>query len=282
MDIVPFDRRYFDSLFKCFVEVFSVSKGKIRLTREEFEIRIYNKLQINNESSQLIVEKDKVLGFVLHSVGEFHDQRYLYNGGTGILESQRKKRLGHVLLERALTAGSGLAEKVILEVVEDNEPALRLYESHGFRPVRSFRCFKRERVPTTSINSEVEIQVRNIGKVERFEGWDEFETSFADSLQHTSKNPYEKVLVASIDKEAVGYIMFQPHIGRISRLVVNPAFRRRYVASTLIKKVQELAGVKSLTMMNIPEDQSEMIQFLEAKGFSNGLNQIEMEKSLSN
>ena len=280
MEVIPYNQQYFDALFRCFIEVFSVSKGKIKLTKEEFEIRITHKLGLHERASRLLVEKDKVLGFVLHTVGDFRGKRYLYNGGTGILESERKKRLGHVLLEKALSAASGLAEKAILEVVEDNEPALKLYESHGFEPTRPFKCFRRERIPTTHVNNKVDIGECTIEELKPYVGWNEFETSFADSMQHVARNTYEMAMLARLEDEPAGFIVLQPHIGRISQLVVNPAFRRRHIASTLIKKVQEIASSKSLTMMNIPYDQTGMIQFLETKGFVNGLNQIEMEKTL--
>jgi GNAT superfamily N-acetyltransferase len=54
-------------------------------------------------------------------------------GGLGVVPSARGRGLGRALMEAALAKAP---DDVTLEVIEQNEPALRLYESLGFEPAR--------------------------------------------------------------------------------------------------------------------------------------------------
>ena len=88
----------------------------------------------------------------------------------------------------------------------------------------------------------------------------------------------ERLLEAYVEGELAGYVIFQPATGRISQLAVGPAWRGHYVGSTLVRAAEEDCGGKRLSVLNVPEEESGMILFLEKAGFENQVDQYEMEK----
>lgn len=54
-------------------------------------------------------------------------------GGLGVVPAARRRGVGHALMEAVLAAAP---PEVTLEVIEQNEPAIRLYEDLGFERVR--------------------------------------------------------------------------------------------------------------------------------------------------
>src|SRR5207244_5154868 len=69
-------------------------------------------------------------------------------GGLGVIASHRHRGIGRALMEAVL---ADAPPSVSLEVIEQNEPALRLYETLGFERTRILEVWSlREDVPETS------------------------------------------------------------------------------------------------------------------------------------
>jgi len=281
MEICSYDEKYFGRLYKCFNSVFGGSPGRLLLKEEDFFIRIHQKLDLDQELSHLLIKGEEVLGFVLYSSKVVGKERIIYNGGTGVDVRFRGKKFGHLLLEKSLEyAQKKVSSKAYLEVVDKNDVAQSLYEKYGFVPTRILRCFKRKRIPTSSLFGDFHLRSSSISEVSHYQTWDDFDTGFHDSwvsLKDSSK--VENAYLAFYKDQAVGYIILQQHIGRVSRLAVNPQFRRGRIATFLVKSAQDLVGDKQLTFMNVPDDQHGFLNFLTSRGFENGITQIEMVKT---
>jgi len=69
-------------------------------------------------------------------------------GGLGVIASHRRRGIGLALMDAVL---ADAPPSVSLEVIEQNEPALRLYETLGFERTRVLEVWSlREEVPETS------------------------------------------------------------------------------------------------------------------------------------
>lgn len=79
--------------------------------------------------SRVALDGDEPVGVV--NLGVRGDRGWI--GGLGVVPHARHRGVGRALMDAVLEAGPPL---VTLEVLEQNEPALRLYESLGFRRLR--------------------------------------------------------------------------------------------------------------------------------------------------
>ena len=79
--------------------------------------------------SRVALDGDEPVGVV--NLGVRGDRGWI--GGLGVVPHARRRGVGRALMDAVLEAGPPL---VTLEVLEQNEPALRLYESLGFRRLR--------------------------------------------------------------------------------------------------------------------------------------------------
>jgi ribosomal protein S18 acetylase RimI-like enzyme len=90
-----------------------------------------------NPSRSLVALVDgKPVGFIQSGVKDISGRRLSWNGGTAIVPEYRGQGVGKRLMVAAMEVYQETRVDVAtLEVLVENTPALRLYESFGFRPV---------------------------------------------------------------------------------------------------------------------------------------------------
>jgi ribosomal protein S18 acetylase RimI-like enzyme len=92
---------------------------------------------------------------------------------------------------------------------------------------------------------------------------------------------YKQILGAFSGGKCVGYVVFSPTFGRIAQFAVSPPFRRRGVASALLRAVQgEMADGFSMQVINIDVNLESAMRFLAAHGFYERLRQFEMTRRI--
>ncbi len=263
----------FEPLFETFTAAFANNAVRFQLSKEDFNYRIHKKLLINHQISGALFDKERMAGFILHSSASYEGIPTAYNGGTGVLSEFRNQKVAEQLYGFLIPRIQSLfLSRIVLEVVENNDKAIALYEKLGFKIRRKFRCYKLEK----SLDYETDIKFTE-GKIQDIDfSYHDFHPSFIDSEEHL-KRGYEKVLlVRDEDNNLQGYLIMQPHIGRISQIAVNRICRHQKIGKGLIRVAQNHTS-RPLFIMNIPEDESEFDRFLRACGFQNQVNQYEME-----
>ncbi|HEX6460122.1 MAG TPA: GNAT family N-acetyltransferase [Thermoleophilaceae bacterium] len=131
MQLVAADSISLSALAALFNEGFSDYLVPMRLSESQFRDHLQNN-DIDLSCSRVLVE-DEPVAFSL--VGLRAEEAWI--GGMGTVPARRRRALG----ERALVASMDAASErgasgVWLEVIDRNEPALRLYEKLGFELVR--------------------------------------------------------------------------------------------------------------------------------------------------
>ena len=279
MKVVAYQHTFFDSLLNCFNEAFSKNKVKLQLSPHDFRIRLYHKLHLDPNLSRLIVLNDQVVGFALFAAHENLKQGY--NGGTGVLPKCQKQGFGDLLMTECLAAFQKKKIQTLwLEVLEDNTAALTLYDKHGFVPTRKLLCFRRDKIKSGAVRNDLEIRPATQWQRAKYEAFSNYENAFIDRFPHLVHNKNHELVLEAYSGDLVGFIIFQPHIGRISQLAVIEGHRREKVASTLVYHAQRYCPSLPLTVMNVPEGRKDMTGFLESRGFQNQISQIEMKKEL--
>lgn len=269
------------SLYQAFVNAFSNYFVQFHPSRSQFEQRLFYKLNVRLDLSGAVFDQGNVVAFVLHSLGTHQGLLTAYNGGTGVVPAFRQQGLGQslyrFLLPTLMEAG---AQRVLLEVIRENHVAQQLYQGLGFQPQRELRCFAlrtsliKDNMPTVPVRQTYQLPA-NIRAIRSFE------PTFMDSDGQLPHNLAAETILEAVESETtIGYIIFQHEIGRISQLAVQAEHRQRGIGRLLVSKAQQLSRTHQLTIMNIPETETDTLSALERIGFVNEVNQVEMELRL--
>jgi ribosomal protein S18 acetylase RimI-like enzyme len=262
----------FDKLHEAFCLAFSDSEIALQPSKNEFKHRLDKKLNVDYSISGASYDGSDLIGFILHSYNVYEGIPTAYNGGTGVIPGFRNQKTAYEIYEFLLPRIRAKSiVRIILEVVESNEGAIRLYRKLGFVFKRSFRCYKQtSKMDLTHVK---EVTVGNMSQVNF--SFNDFEPSFGDSEEQL-KFGDEQVLVTRKDGEIVGHLIFQPSTGRISQMAVSRIYRSERFGESLLFAAQELSK-RPLTIMNVPSGELGMHRFLKKCGFINQVNQLEME-----
>jgi len=259
-------------LHRAFNLAFTDYNVTINTTLAEFEYRINKKLLIDYDISAATFDGPELLGFILHTSNNYEGLLTAYNGGTGVIPGFRNQDLAEEIYQFLIPKiRDHSISRILLEVVENNEKAIRLYEKLGFMYRRSFVCFKQ--VKPLKLTQMQKVEAGTFKDIDTINN--DFEPSFGDTESQLAKGD-ERVIVAKKDDRIVGHLIFQPQNGRISQIAVSRVFRSERFGESLIYAAQQITN-KSLTVMNIPSNEIGMRKFLQKCGFENQVNQFEME-----
>lgn len=279
VDIREYAPEQFPMLHQAFIGAFSDYMVGFQPTSAQFDQRINYKFKIAPSLSALAWHEETPVGFVLHTLNDYQGKRTAYNGGTGVISQYRNTGVASsiygFLIPKITSSG---AERILLEMIDENSYAGKLYESLGFRFTRVLKCF---RLKSQILPNQTHRIVLSKKWKAQYHNHFSFMPSFMDSpeqIVHNLQN--EIILEAYHQEELAGHLIFQPLLGRISQLAIKPSLRGLGISRSLLAECQKLSEIKRLTIMNIPEDQHASIDALQSLGFENELNQFELELTL--
>lgn len=267
-------------MYIAFLDSFSDYKIPFRLTKEQFVRKFVEKLRMDFSISVGAFDKNNIVGFIFSAINFYEGKLTAYNGGTGVRPAYRGQKLTlqmyyyliPLLKERKV-------KQCVLEVLTENDRAIKAYRSIGFRETKYFRCYKLESRTLKVRRPAVSLEIFGV----KSPNWDLYEhfsdqhPSFLDSALMINNNlANETIIEAHHENQCVGYAIFQPAFGRISQVGVAPDFRNKGIGSNLIKYIQTTSKQKTLTVINIEKGAQNTIDLFESLGFQNQLNQYEM------
>jgi ribosomal protein S18 acetylase RimI-like enzyme len=148
--LVPADSVDFDALLALFNGAYSDYFVPLQLDRAGLEYTI-DVCDIDLAASRVALEDDRPVAFAFLALrGEEG-----WIGGMGTLPTHRRRGLGEEALTEVLAnAGTRGATSVRLEVIEQNEPARRLYEKLGFAHERDLNVWILDSAPPQITNAQ--------------------------------------------------------------------------------------------------------------------------------
>lgn len=219
---------------------------------------------------------NELRGFILHAPDDHLHPTMLYNGGTGVIPAYRGQRLVQQMYDHFIPRyhQQGI-QKIILEVISSNIPAIKAYSSTGFEKIRTINAYKGNiRIDKTPAGISV--------KENKTPDWSvlatfmDMEPTWSNSVSTLLREaPFTTTWEAAINGETVGYISVHRDTRRIRNIAVHSRFRRQGVGSTLLRyAATHLDG--PFTIINIDENFREIGLFLERAGLEQYLSQYEM------
>jgi ribosomal protein S18 acetylase RimI-like enzyme len=270
-------------LFDTFLEAFGDYAIDISGYRQETFVNRAIKNGVDFESSVGLFEGDRMVGYTLIGIDSWKGVLSAYDIGTGITKPHRGKGLARGMFEHALPRLRGLGVKTfVLEVLQQNEPAIKAYEKTGFHITRGFDCFELAWDLIEEGEAPMIISLER-GSLAIFETALDWRPSWENSFASIRRIPDSVSLYgALIDDVPRGLIVYYPALNWIMSIVVDRAYRRKGIGSALVRHLKDTIGGAGprARLVNVQHDDSGMIAFLERLGFENFVGQYEMELDL--
>jgi ribosomal protein S18 acetylase RimI-like enzyme len=225
----------------------------------------------------------ELVGFTLVGIDYFQGCYAAFDASTGIIKAYRGQGLAKAMFDFILPKlrAEGV-EKFYLEVLQENEPAIRAYKKAGFAIHREMDSFKINLdeihfndVGVKSI-SILPIKEPDLEMVADFFDW---LPSWENSLSSIRRIPDEvQVLGAFVDGTLVGCLVYYPTLNWILSLAVHPSHRRHQIGSAMLSylNMQIASNVRVTKIINVDHADDGMISFLQNVGFRFAFNQFEM------
>jgi aminocarboxymuconate-semialdehyde decarboxylase len=198
----------FNSLYACFLAAFSDYEVDMRMSHEEFRLRLMRD-GVRLEMSAGAFDGERMIGFCINGIDEWREKTTAYDAGTGVIPAYRGRGVAKELfafLEVKLKE-TGVAQ-YLLEVLTSNVPAATLYRKLGFVDTRRLAVFRSASPPGERPAGHSNIAVRAIERPD----WQLFQTfwdgypSWQNSIGAVDRVSNErKIIGAFAYEECVGY-----------------------------------------------------------------------------
>ncbi len=274
--LIPED---FLSLYQATLAAFADYAVPLKMRVDQFENHFaQNAIDINFCVGAF--EQEKMVGYTLNGFGRWHDKETAYDAGTGVLPEYRNKGIAKAIFKFLLPELRKLKiEQMLLEVMSDNEKAIRLYQKLGFEVSRNLRYFEQTDLIEVKCQDK-NIEIKQIEKIEwkNIKSFCDGYTSwqFSDEAIERKTAPTD-FFAAFHGDQCIGYSILFPSSGLIVQIAVDKKYRNRSVGSMLLAKMQmNNKNKKVLRMSNIDDALESLIKFAEKMKFKPIISQIEM------
>lgn len=274
------DESYFEILLEKFGEAFSDYARPFELDLVKFRNHI-NLNAVDLSRSVGCFDNGELIGFSLNGFGKWNGKETVYDAGTGVIPSKRKLGASEAMFRFMMPVfkRDGI-EQVLLEVINNNTPAVNLYKKLGFEIQRTLLFMEALENLDPNVRPEGETLVRPITAddlISMKELWDT-RPSWQNSNEAIARSEdLRTILGAFVKGECVGYVAYSTGLGRIAQFVVDRRFRQRGVGSKLMAEMQKRSDPEAkMQVINLDASLTESVEFFKNRGFEIALSQYEM------
>lgn len=272
------------TIHETFKEAFADYQIDISYMTLEVMTRRFTKNGFRPDLSVGIFDKGELKGFTIVGTGIFKNSRTAYDIMTGLVKDYRGQGLANKMFDLIKTKMKTQAiNKFCLEVLQENEAAIKAYEKTGFIKARKFNCYSLNLVELKQakhIQTIVFIDHAKKSDLDYFVKSLDWEPSWENHFESIKRIPDQvDIFVARSLNKNIGLLVYYPTIKWILGLVVDPAYRNKGVASSLLEYlVLNLSPeVEKIHLINVLEDDIGMNNFLIKSGFKEYTRQFEMQ-----
>ncbi|MCP4660969.1 MAG: GNAT family N-acetyltransferase, partial [bacterium] len=268
------DRVSREQLFQAHCEAFSdYAVDMSYMTEERIAMRAV-KNNVDFDVSVGVFDGERMVGFTLIAVDRWQGELAAFDAGTGIVPGFRGQGLAQKMFDHAIPK---LVERgvtrFLLEVLVPNEAAIRAYRKVGFEITRQVGCFVLEPgwVPAAAkLDDSLPIRPVDRDTIAPFRDHVDWQPSWENGFPAIRRIPDELVMFGAFAGiTCVGVIVYSPQFNWIMSLVVERPYRRRGIASALVRQLVEHLpdGVSKVKMINVDRSDEGMLRLLDRLGF---------------
>lgn len=275
MKLITLDQIEFSKIVDCFNLSFSDYFIKFQVDENYLRTR-WHGANMHYSLSAGVMDNDSLVGLMVIGVGERSGKKTSYNGGTGVIPTHRGNgyttKMYDFLFPKFKSFG---VECHLLEVIQQNEKAIHLYEKAGLKIDRGLNSYGGEILLDKKRNAEVEI--KEINQLD----W-KLVNSFMDyiptwdftNIAIMRNRPNYQFYGAYKEEKIVGYAIVKKADGMIMQFGIAPKERRKGIGSTLFFYLKN--NYSKIKIVNVDDREKHVIAFINHIGLNNTINQYEM------
>ncbi len=269
-----------------FLEAFAdYSMGSPAGLSEERLLLRMRKNAVDYDLSVAAYNDGRMVGFTLIGVDAWGGRLTAYDAGTGIVPAFRGQGLARRMFDRALAPlRERGVEFFVLEVLQNNEPAIKAYRKAGFEISRELRSYVADTAAVVGRSTPRwnlrPIDVARFEDVARDADW---LPSFENRISAVRCLADDVTLVGAFDGEdCVGAYVYSAPLRWLLSIVVRPSHRRRGIGRALLAHAAANVpeGVTRVAALNVDGSDTGMQAFFAESGFAELVDQYEMTRLL--
>lgn len=268
-----------DELLEVFNHSFSDYMVPLKLTKQQLESKL-NSENIKLPLSAGVFENNKAIGFILHGYDTINGMATAYNGGTGVIPGKRGSNLTAKMYEYIMPVlhQQGI-KKIQLEVITENNAAIKVYEKIGFAINRSLYCWKGtiSKKQITGKFSIADLNEYDWEKLKSFWNWNPSWQNAVRAVENIKSSNISKGLYYKND--LIGYIIYNPITKRVQQFAVDKSYRNKGAGRLLHETIAAINN-NEITIINADGSATETTAFLNKLGLKIFIAQHEMELGL--
>jgi ribosomal protein S18 acetylase RimI-like enzyme len=267
-----------EKIHEAFSDAFSEYEVKLDMPLEKL-VEMMKTRDLNPDYSVGCFDGDLLVGFILTGYREINGQKVCYDGGTGVIKAYQRKGVGEMLLkELLLILRKKQVERFVLEVLENNTPAINLYEKHSFEKTRKLECFEIEKtdlrsVPDRGFGITVTNPATLIQNEEKYRLYSPTWQNEIQSVLNVSEN-YTCISLSCTSK-ILGYGFIHKTKGDIPQIGILEEWKQWGLEAHLIAELAKHTESEKIIVLNVEAD-NYLGETLRKLGFRNSVNQWEM------
>ncbi|NMM61670.1 GNAT family N-acetyltransferase [Clostridium sp. P21] len=268
-----------EKLYKTFLEAFSDYQVKIDLPILKFQQMLQRRGYISKVSIGAF-ENNTLVGFLLNGIRYWDGKLTAYDTGTGVIKTYREHGItSNMIFNTKQLLGEMGVEQYLLEVIQSNISAVRLYKKQGFEILREFECFnldKNKYTPTAAYETQHINSITKSNWKEFAKFWD-FKPSWQNSID--SVNDASGTFVYSIiiiDNTIVGYGIIDKYTGDIPQIAVDKNYRGRGIGRSIFADLLKNTEAYNVKVLNVDNHCDSVKDFLFNLKFQQNVSQYEM------
>lgn len=227
---------------------------------------------------------EQLVSFTLNGVGVWNNINTAYDTGTGTIKAYRGQGLSAKVFRESIPVlkDNGI-EQYLLEVLQDNHPAIKTYKKLGFEVVRelNYYVFEKEQLqlPDSHLPGNYELKTTGIDATVMNRMWD-IEPSWQNSFAAIARQP-ERFLISGVyeGENLAGYGIVEQCRGDIPQIAVAKELRRRGIGTAILKELVRHSG-GMVRIINVDVACASLAGFLLSFGVEKSGMQYEMTRQL--
>lgn len=273
----------FDTIFSAFNKAFK--DYEMQLNKAELRTMLWRRGFVP-ELSFGAFENGKLIAFTLNGIGIFNGIKTAYDTGTGTIKEYRGKGLATKIFKHSIPfLKKANVTQYLLEVLQHNSNAISVYKNLGFETSREFNYFvkKTDKIELNNKTFDSSFQIKELDLLKTksmTEFWD-FIPSWQNNFEAISRKIADfKITGVYKNENLIGYSVFEPNSGDITQIAVDKNFRRKGIASILLKEILKTNRHGSIKIINTEVTCSSITEFLQSNSILIEGKQFEMIKQI--